>query len=131
MRERTSNIAAQALVLLIAELPREEDTEAALSFLRQPDLVELPHPSGPMSFYPVKDCLRTFRIRHETVTRAGIEAYGFPRLIGALAALPSAQTITCAALQTSAWIGLFWTDHAAQLVGFVLVKKSGREYDQP
>ncbi|TWB04266.1 hypothetical protein [Bradyrhizobium stylosanthis] len=115
---------------LIGSLPASKDTEAALGFLKQPDIIRIAPSGSEVSFGPAEASLRICRIRQQVTTEAGVTTYGFPSLLSALAKLHPAELVTAAAFTTADWYGTFLLDNTDRLVGFVLVKRRSPEEEQ-
>jgi hypothetical protein len=122
-------LTVQVLEQLIASLSPSEDTEAALNFLKQSDLTQIA-PEERSSYSPAEHWHRTYKIRQDSTTKAGIATYGFPSLMVALEELPPSKPLTIAAFKTNEWFGVFWSDQADRLVGFVLVKCRAPQHEQ-
>jgi hypothetical protein len=120
----------ELLKRLIDSLPPSEDTEAALNFLKQSDLTQVALAGEQLRFVPAEHWLRIYRIKRGTTTEAGIATDGFPSLLAALEKLPPSEPIAITAFNTSEWLGVFWSDQADQLVGFMLVKRRTPEQEQ-
>ena len=108
---------------LIASLPPSEDTEAALDFLKQPDLTQVVPVGEPSSYSPAEDWLQIYKVRHRSTTKAGIATFGFPSLLAALEKLRPSEPVAITGFKTREWHGDFWSEQADQLVGFVLVRR--------
>jgi hypothetical protein len=122
-------LTVEFLERLIASLPPSEDTEAALNFLKQPDLIQIA-PEERSSYLPAEHWHRTYKRRQASTTKAGIATYGFPSLLVAMEELPPSKPLTGAAFKTNEWFGGFWSDQADRLVGFVLVKRRSPQHEQ-
>jgi hypothetical protein len=120
----------ELLARLIGSLPASQDAEAALGFLKQPDLIRIAPSGDEVSFGPAEECLRISRMRRQTATEAGIVTCGFASLLSALARLHPAELVTNAAFATADWYGTFWLDKADRFVGFVLAKRRSPEQEQ-
>lgn len=120
-------LTVELLKQLIAALPPTEDTEAALNFLKRPDL---PPTGERSSCFPTEHSLRIYKRRQESTTRAGITTYGFPSLLLALEKLYPSEPLTRTVFKTNEWLGVFWSEQADQLIGFVLVKRRTPQQEQ-
>jgi len=116
------SVTIESLTQLVTILPPSEEAEAALRFLKQPDLANITPSEAPPNCHAA-EWLRIFRIRQWATDNAGITKYGFPSFLAALERLPPAEPITMSAFKGARWFGSFWSNQATELVGFVLVAK--------
>ena len=123
-------LTVELLKQLIASLPRSEDTEAALNFLKQSDLTQVVPAGERPSYAPAEYWLRIYKIKQWSTTKAGIATCGFPSLLAALEKLHPSEPVAITVFATNEWCGSFWTDQADQLVGFVIVKRRTPEQEQ-
>lgn len=116
-------LTAELLEQQTAALPPSADTEAALSFMKQPGLTQIVPPAEARATYlPAQHWLRIYRIRQEIIARNGDATYGFPSLLTALEKLPPLHPLTIAAFETNEGLAIFWSDQTGQLIGFVVMK---------
>ncbi|MCA1381029.1 hypothetical protein [Bradyrhizobium sp. BRP23] len=120
-------VTVELLAQTIGSLPASEDTEAALGFLKQPDLIKIAPSGQESSFGPAEESLRLCRIRQTTTAEAGFVTYGFPSLLSALEKLRPTALLTSTAFATAGWYGTFLSDQANRLVGYVLVERRSPE----
>ena len=113
----------QNLIELLAGPPPTADREAALSFLRQPDLVAIIASSEPANRASSRALHQIYRIHQKTTTAAGILTYGFDTFLSALEKMPADEPVTLNGYSTAEWFGAFWTESSGLLVGYVLVKR--------
>ncbi|MCG2630218.1 hypothetical protein L6654_26675 [Bradyrhizobium sp. WYCCWR 13023] len=120
-------VTVELLARTIGLLPASDDTEAALDFLKQSDLIKIV-PSGlESSLGPAEESLRICRIRQTTTSEAGTVTYGFPSLLSALEKLRPTELLTSTVFATAGWYGTFLSDQANRLVGYMLVKRRSPE----
>jgi len=112
---------------LIAALPPTEDTGAALKLLRRSDLTQIVPMGG---YLPAEDWLRIYKIKQCSTLKGGITTYGFPSLLAALEKLHPQEPLTIVAFKDNEWVGVFWSDQADRLIGFVLVKRRTPQQEQ-
>jgi hypothetical protein len=120
----------ELLKQLIASRSQSEDTEAALNFLKQSDPTQIVSAGERSRYSPAEYWLRIYKIRQRSTTKAGIATYGFPSLLAALEKLLPSEPLAITAFATNEWYGVFWSDQADQLVGFVLVKRRTPQQEQ-
>jgi hypothetical protein len=117
------SVTIESLTQLVTMLPPSDEAEAALRFLKQPDLANIGLSDAPPNCHTAEYWLGIFRTRQWRADNAGITTYGFPSLLAALERLPPAEPITMSAFNGAGWFGSFWLNQAAELVGFVLVAR--------
>jgi len=121
---------AEAIAQQLQTLPSTDDTEAALSFIKQPGLVQVPHPFPDHAGAPAHVVLRTYRLRAKSTAKAGMPAFGFPSLLNALAVLPPMEPVTTTVFEGTGCLGIFWSTQTDPLLGFVIVKQRSPEEEQ-
>ena len=119
--------AVELLARTIGSLPASEDTEAALGFLKQSDLIRIVPSGQEFSFGPAEESLRICRIKQAITAEAGTVTYGFPSLLSALQKLRPTELLTSTVFATAGWYGTFLLDQANRLVGYVLVERRSPE----
>jgi hypothetical protein len=123
-------LTVELLERLIAAQPPTDDTGAALNLLRRSDLTQVA-PAGDRTRYsPAEEWLQIYKIRQESALKAGITTYGFPSLLPALEKLHPKAPLTIIAFKDDEWLGIFWSDQADRLIGFVLVKHRTPQQEQ-
>jgi len=123
-------LTVEHLEQLIAALPPTEDTGAALNFLKRSDLTQIVPTGERTSYSSAEYWLRIYEIKQGTTLKAGITTYGFPSLLTALEKLHPQEPLTIVAFNVSEWLGVFWSDQADRLIGFVLVKRRTPQQEQ-
>jgi hypothetical protein len=113
-------LTVELLNRLLAALP---PTEAALNFLKRSDLTQIVSTGERTSYSPAEHWLRIYKVRQGSTMKARIITYGFSSLLLALEKLHPQDPLTITAFDTNEWLGVFWSDQADQLIGFVLVKR--------
>lgn len=83
----------ELLAEMIGTLPADEDTEAALDFLGQPDLIRIVPAAEEANVASAQHWLRIYKIRQATTTEAGIVTRGFPLLLSALEKLHPTELV--------------------------------------
>ncbi|SFV19303.1 hypothetical protein [Bradyrhizobium arachidis] len=120
----------ELLAEMIGTLPADEDTEAALDFLGQPDLIRIVPAAEEANVASAQHWLRIYKIRQATTTEAGIVTRGFPLLLSALEKLHPTELVAVTVFAAPQWYGSFWSDQDERLVGFVLVERRSPEEEQ-
>ncbi|MBR0844352.1 hypothetical protein JQ607_29475 [Bradyrhizobium liaoningense] len=111
------------LVQSLASRPKSDDGEAALNFLKQPDLTRILPPAEESDCLPAEHWLRLYKIRQEHTTATGIVTSGLPSLLAALHELQPSTPLAITMFSIKEWYGTFWSDQADRLIGFVLVER--------
>jgi hypothetical protein len=120
----------ELLKRLIAAPPPTEDTGAALNFLKGADLTQIVPTGERASYSPAEHWLQIYKIRQKGTLKAGVTTYGFLSLRPALEKLHPQEPLTITAFGANEWLGVFWSDQADRLIGFVLVKLRNPQQEQ-
>lgn len=112
-----------SLARSVEALPSNEDTAAALRFLKRTDLVEISPCQDELNFRTAEEWLKIYEIRRSSSDRAGLKTYGFESLLIALDGLSTSEPIAVRAFSCSEWHGAFWLNQKNELIGFALVAR--------
>lgn len=118
----------ELLAQLVTSLPPSDEAEAALHFLKQPDLIYTASSQSSPNCHGAAYWLRIFMIRQKTT--AGLTTYGCSSFLAALERLPPAEPITMTTFQSAGWFGSFWLNQESELIGFILVAKRAPEQEE-